>query len=158
MTNGRTMFRALAALLVVTAVASLGCSSKGTIHVDAIETLVMKVSERHDRYVTTDPTLVESEKADFLRSTEILRKVIEAAKASAKPPTGVGSGSSSMSAPAPASSSSDCGLLPMRRDSRGLFSAAPVARSGPSSASHTPPLSRTPSAAGTSTPSRPMLN
>ncbi len=157
MTNGRTMFRALAALLVVTAVASLGCSSKGTIHVDAIETLVMKVSERHDRYVTTDPTLVESEKADFLRSTEILRKVIEAAKESSKP-ADVGSGSSSMSAPVPASSSSASGLLAMRRDSRDLFSGERVARSEPSSASRTPFPSRTPSAAGTSTPSRPMLN
>lgn len=81
--------KATAFLFVVMAIVipmlALSCASRGAIQVDAIETLVEKVSERHDQYVTADPNLSEGDKADFLRSTDLLRKVIEAAKASATP-------------------------------------------------------------------------
>ena len=84
------MTRATTLLLLFLAVIAMslgaGCSSRGMINADAVETSVMVVSARHDAYVTADPNLSTEDKADFLRSTELLRKVIEAAKASSASP------------------------------------------------------------------------
>lgn len=66
----------LAVLLVC-----LGGCAGNMISVDAIEDSVAKVAERHDAYVNADATLSAEDKALYLRTTEILRGVMEAAKA-----------------------------------------------------------------------------
>jgi len=60
-----------------------GCGDKGYIRAEAIDGLVDKVSERHDAMLngTLDPKSVSPEdKATYLRSTQILREAINAAK------------------------------------------------------------------------------
>ena len=56
-----------------------GCC-KGHIRADSIDGLVDKVATRHDDYVQKDATLKDADKAIFLRSTELLRKVVDEAK------------------------------------------------------------------------------
>lgn len=56
-----------------------GCS-KGTIQVGAIEDLIGNVTTRHDVYVSGDGALTETQKTTYLRSSTLLRDVVEAAK------------------------------------------------------------------------------
>ena len=63
----------------------MGCSQgatsvqKGTILVGSIDELTYRVADRHDSYVSADQGLSDSERADYLRSTELLRKVMQEA-------------------------------------------------------------------------------
>lgn len=69
-------------VLAVLLLAGAGCT-KGTIHADAIDGLVEKISERHDAMLdgTLDPkTISEADKATFKRSTALIREIIQAAK------------------------------------------------------------------------------
>jgi len=68
-----------ALLLVVLFMPAMGCQ-KGMIHVDAIEPALTSVIERHDAYVKADQTLTELAKEIYLRTTELLRKLMEEAK------------------------------------------------------------------------------
>lgn len=67
---------ALPALLLICFV---GCKG-GMISVDAIDGSVQKVSDRHDAYVNADLSLSADQKRTFLRTTELLRLVLEEAK------------------------------------------------------------------------------
>jgi hypothetical protein len=61
---------------------TFGCS-KGMIHVDAIADLTTDVCDRHDKLIqgTLDPkAMSEADKATFLRSSALLRKVLQEAK------------------------------------------------------------------------------
>jgi hypothetical protein len=73
-----------AKMLLVAALISMvaGCC-KGHINADAIERSVKIVTERHDKMLKgeIDPKSVSAEdKATFLRTTELLRKVVDEAK------------------------------------------------------------------------------
>lgn len=66
-----------------------GCTPPGTVLASEIAPLTRVVAERHDAYVRADQTLTEQRRADYLRSTEILLSVLEAAQsgaAAARPP------------------------------------------------------------------------
>ena len=70
-------------LLVVFLAASLSScgifSSAGKVEAAALEGPVTKVTERHDTYVAEDANLSDLEKRTYLRSSELLRKVVEEA-------------------------------------------------------------------------------
>lgn len=51
------------------------CQS-GTVPVGELDGLFVPIMERHDRYVSQDDTLTESDKATYLRSTAIMRDII----------------------------------------------------------------------------------
>lgn len=57
-----------------------GCASKGMVHVDSIAVPMRAVAERHDAYVNADESLSDLEKRVFLRSSQILLEVIDAAE------------------------------------------------------------------------------
>lgn len=65
----------LAALLLFT-----GCTSKGMIHVASIEGGLVKVLDRHDTYVQNDQGLSDAQRSTYLRTSQLLRKVMEEAK------------------------------------------------------------------------------
>jgi len=69
----RLKYCALAALLLC------GCQTD-MVRAAAIDGLVQRVSERHDVYVKADESLDEDERKTYLRSTELLRKVLEEAQ------------------------------------------------------------------------------
>lgn len=52
----------------------------GMIRADAIDGPVNRISDRHDAYVKEDASLSADEKAIYLRSSELLRRVIAEAK------------------------------------------------------------------------------
>lgn len=57
-----------------------GCSPPGkTISAEAVEPLILIVSARHDSYVENDATLSVDDQATYLRSTRLLRDMLEAA-------------------------------------------------------------------------------
>jgi len=93
----------LCAMLVLVAATAMGCSSRGTVRADAIDDSVSVVCERHDRYVRADATLSAEDRADFLRTTELLRKVIDAAlgRDAAPAPTPASTGSGAPPGPTP---------------------------------------------------------
>ncbi len=66
--------------LLVTSLFLLSACSSGMIHVDAIEGLVEPLTARHDAYVQNDENLSDELKGDYLRSSDILRAVLEEAK------------------------------------------------------------------------------
>lgn len=65
--------------VVALAVLLLPSCATDMIHVDAIDDLIEIVSDRHDVYVEADESLSDDERRRYLRSTEILRGVIEEA-------------------------------------------------------------------------------
>jgi hypothetical protein len=68
--------------LVVLAVwALVGCGAPGYVRADAIDEVVYAVTARHDVYVQADPTLGPEDKATYLRSSEILRRIVTEALA-----------------------------------------------------------------------------
>ncbi len=71
----RALFAALATVFV-----ALAACSTNMIAVEAIEDPTLKVSARHDAYVAADPDLLDLEREIYLRTTELLRRVIEEAK------------------------------------------------------------------------------
>lgn len=73
-------------LLLVTLLAFAGCTANGKISADAIDSSVTAVCDRHDAYVSDDPRLSDADKATFLRSSALLKKVVAEAKASETSP------------------------------------------------------------------------
>ena len=63
------------------AVACVGCQSTGTIQAAAVDTPMRACLDRHDAYVQADTTLDATQKSTYLRSSEIVRKVLDAAAA-----------------------------------------------------------------------------
>ena len=61
----------------------VGCGTPGMIQATSIDTTVYEVTARHDVYVRADPTLSAAQRASDLRSTELLRRVVDEAKAAA---------------------------------------------------------------------------
>lgn len=57
----------------------IGCASR-TVNVDAISDGVFYVTVRHDAYVQGDETLTEAQKQQYLRTSELLRNVVNEAK------------------------------------------------------------------------------
>lgn len=75
------MRRILIPFLIVVFLMAPGCMNKGYVKVSAIEGLVEKVSVRHDAYINADDSLSDLKKRVALRSTTLLRAVINEAKA-----------------------------------------------------------------------------
>lgn len=75
MRKSKIMLLAAAAL----AVACAGCQSTGTIQASAVDVPMRACLDRHDAYVAADTTLDATQKSTFLRSSEIVRKVLDAA-------------------------------------------------------------------------------
>ncbi|MEQ8767226.1 MAG: hypothetical protein RL885_25165 [Planctomycetota bacterium] len=71
----------LAGLILAAALAICGCGAPGTIPASEIRDLVRIVTDRHDAYVEADAAMDETEKSVALRSSEILRDVVETAAA-----------------------------------------------------------------------------
>jgi len=75
------MIGAVVAAIVWIALALAACTTlQPGIQPEAIDGLVRAVADRHDAYVTADETLDPYDRATYLRSTEILRQVLDAAK------------------------------------------------------------------------------
>lgn len=75
--------RSMVLLVVLLLPGLLGGCTTGMVRADAIEGLVQKVCDRHDRLLKgeLDPkALGEDDRATYLRSTELLRKTVAAAK------------------------------------------------------------------------------
>jgi hypothetical protein len=70
-----------AALLLTAALVlpTTGCKSH-MINVDALEGGLVKVLDRHDAYVKADTSLEDLVKQVYLRSTELIRMILEEAK------------------------------------------------------------------------------
>ncbi len=66
-------------LLVLTLISMVGCAGRGMISVDRLRPVIEPVMQRHDTYVQIDPDLSIQDRADFLRSTELLHEVLDAA-------------------------------------------------------------------------------
>tara|TARA_R100001086_G_scaffold87122_4_gene42593 strand:+ start:5054 stop:5314 length:261 start_codon:yes stop_codon:yes gene_type:complete len=83
----KTTIRILAVLAVATLVTS--CTGpKGCIQVENAGPLIRKVTERHDQMLNgeLDPsTISEADKASYLRSSEILNGIVDAANGEAAP-------------------------------------------------------------------------
>ena len=64
------------------ALLALAASScvQGMIRADAIAGLVEPVTDRHDAYVETDEGLADEQRRVYLRSSELLRAVVEEAR------------------------------------------------------------------------------
>jgi len=58
----------------------LASCQTGMVYADAIDGPVNRISDRHDAYVKDDASLSADEKAIYLRSSELLRRVLEEAK------------------------------------------------------------------------------
>lgn len=69
-----------------------GCQSKGTIVAGAIDVPMTKIMERHDAYVNADSGLTQVERDTYLRSSELMRRVLDTA-------TGRSTAAASSSAP-----------------------------------------------------------
>jgi hypothetical protein len=73
--------KAASVLLVgVLAFSAMSCSAPRTISVDAIEPGLIEVLDRHDKYVQADQSLDELLKRIYLRTSELLRLLMEEAK------------------------------------------------------------------------------
>lgn len=72
---------ALAGVCLLVLAGSSGCqgAQKGYVSVSAIEGSVRIVADRHDAYVAADTGLSESERQTRLRTTELLRQVVNEA-------------------------------------------------------------------------------
>lgn len=75
-------FRTLSCLrsaIILPCLFLVGCASN-MIRVEAIAPLIDIVAERHDGYVENDSSLELGKKEAYLRSTELLRRLMEEAK------------------------------------------------------------------------------
>lgn len=57
------------------------CASKGYVSKAALRPSIVIVAKRHDAYVRKDPELTQSQRDRYLRTTTLLRKVVEEAPA-----------------------------------------------------------------------------
>lgn len=79
---GKTAIAALTSLLMLFLMfAPMGCAGakKGYIHVSSVRPLANKILDRHDKYVDKDKSLSTADKLRYLRSTAIIRKVMDEA-------------------------------------------------------------------------------
>lgn len=75
------MARKITKIGLLTAVLALpACAPAGYISVDAIDGPLNRVCERHDTYTTADTSLTDLQRRTRLKTTELLRKVVEEAK------------------------------------------------------------------------------
>jgi hypothetical protein len=63
-------------LALVFAASMLASCQTGMIRADAIDGPVNRITDRHDAYVKADDSLSNEEKSIYLRSSELLRRVI----------------------------------------------------------------------------------
>jgi hypothetical protein len=77
--NSRTTVNCLRAALILPMLMLAGCASN-MIRVEAIDPLIQIVADRHDDYVENDSSLELGKKEAYLRSTELLRRLMEEAK------------------------------------------------------------------------------
>jgi hypothetical protein len=63
-------------LAIVFAASMLASCQTGMIRADAIDGPVNRITERHDAYVREDDSLSDEEKAIYLRSSELLRRIL----------------------------------------------------------------------------------
>ena len=73
------MFALFGALLAVSLVPGCASSSPGYISVGAVEPAAVRIMDRHDDYVRGDDVLSENERSTYLRSSELLRSVLDEA-------------------------------------------------------------------------------
>lgn len=64
-------------VLLCSVIFLVGC--KGMIHINSIKPSLTIVADRHDRYVRADPGLTSVERETQLRTTELLRQILEEA-------------------------------------------------------------------------------
>ena len=70
----------LKALTLIAACTLVGCGSKGMIRASEVDAAMRAVASRHDAYVAADQNLSDTEKATYTRSSEIVVRVLDAAK------------------------------------------------------------------------------
>lgn len=70
----------LLAFLLMLAIMTSGCVPKGYVKAEAIKPSIDLIRGRHDTYVEKDPDLTEVEKRTYLRTGEILDKVLQEAQ------------------------------------------------------------------------------
>lgn len=63
-------------LALVFAASMLASCQMGMIRADAIDGPVNRIADRHDAYVQEDASLSDEEKSIYLRSSELLRRII----------------------------------------------------------------------------------
>lgn len=68
------MKRFLALVFAASMLAS--CQTTGMIRADAIDGPANRIADRHDAYVKEDSSLSNEERAIYLRSSELLRRII----------------------------------------------------------------------------------
>lgn len=74
------MIRLVTLATALLALAATGCSQPGMVSVSAIDAPVNAVCDRHDAYVEADTSLSDLEKETYLRTTTLLRRVVEEAR------------------------------------------------------------------------------
>lgn len=75
---------AVSTVVCVVIVVGAACGTAGSIDPSAVGPSISTVCDRHDAYVRADPTLSADEKATELRTTELLRRVVQEAQAAKK--------------------------------------------------------------------------
>lgn len=75
----KTRNRALAAALSIGALTLVGCGGRGMIRASVLQGVMDPVLDRHDTYVQADGSLTPVEQETFLRSSELLRQVVDTA-------------------------------------------------------------------------------
>ena len=63
-------------LALLFAASMLASCQMGMIRADAIDGPVNRISDRHDAYVKEDDSLSDEEKSIYLRSSELLKRII----------------------------------------------------------------------------------
>ncbi len=79
MKNTKTTLRCLRAALIIPMLALASCATD-MIRVGAIDGPIERITARHDQYVRDDESLSGDEKEIYLRSSELLNRIIEEAK------------------------------------------------------------------------------
>ncbi len=72
-------FKTLRVVFLVPVLFLASCQT-GMVRADAIDGPVNRISDRHDTYVREDGSLSDDEKSIYLRSSELLRRIVEEAK------------------------------------------------------------------------------
>lgn len=72
--------RTVVSASVLAILVGLSSCKTNMIRVDAIDGPVQRITERHDDYIRDDENLSSDEKEIYLRSSELLNRVIEEAK------------------------------------------------------------------------------
>lgn len=69
----------LACIAAITALAVVACDA-GKVDAEALDGVMHPVLDRHDAYVIEDESLEEVERSTALRSSEIIRRLVDEAK------------------------------------------------------------------------------